>query len=209
MFGRFVGAVFVGLALTVSATSAFAAAAVVGSVTKIQGGCTGLNEAVSRNLAVKAQIHQGEVVSTAGNARLEITFVDGTKLTLGEKAKLTIDSFVFTPTEPGSQLSVGVTGAFRFVSGQMTKIADSTVTVTTPVATLGVRGTNFWGGPIDGATGVVLFEGQVSVATSAGISLLNRPGVGVDIARAGVAPNAVTVWPQAKVARALATVTFR
>jgi hypothetical protein len=37
------------------------------------------------------------------------------------------------------------------------KLASSNVNVTTPVATVGIRGTEFWGGPIDDqALGVFL-----------------------------------------------------
>jgi hypothetical protein len=70
-------------------------------------------------------------------------------------------------------------GAFRFVSGQLTKLASSDVSVTTPVAIVGIRGTEFWGGPIDDqALGVFLLEGAVSVSNAAGEQILRerRPG---------------------------------
>lgn len=187
---------------------ALAAAAVIGSVSKVQGFAVGLSEGASRTLAAKAPVHQDEVVTTGNGARVEITFEDGTKLTVGEKAKLTIDSYVYRPRGSGNQFAINVTGAFRYASGQLGKAPDATVTVTTPVAVLGARGTSFWGGPIDGISGVLLFEGQVSVSTSAGLALLTRAGTGVDL-RPGAAPSAVTAWPQAKVNRAVATVTFR
>jgi hypothetical protein len=82
--------------------------------------------------------------------------------------------------------------------------------VTTPFATVGIRGTEFWGGPIDDqALGVFLIDGIVSVSNAAGQQILNRPGQGTNIATPGMAPGPVTFWPQDKVNRAIATVTFR
>jgi hypothetical protein len=79
-----------------------------------------------------------------------------------------------------------VAGALRFVSGKVTKLASSDVSVTTAVATLGIRGTEFWGGPIDDqALGVFLIEGAVSVSNAAGEQILRQPGQGTNIATPG------------------------
>jgi hypothetical protein len=103
-----------------------------------------------------------------------------------------------------------VAGAFRFVSGRLSKLAKSDVSVTTPVANIGIRGTDFWGGPIDDqALGVFLITGAVSVSNAAGTQILNRPGQGTNVAAPGAAPGPVTFWPAGKVNRALAAVTFR
>jgi hypothetical protein len=103
-----------------------------------------------------------------------------------------------------------VVGAFRFLSGQVSKLATSDVSVTTSVATVGIRGTEFWAGPIDNqALGVFLIEGAVSVSNAAGEQILSRPGQGTNIATPSAAPGPVTFWPQDKVNRALAAVTFQ
>lgn len=144
-------------------------------------------------------------MSTGEAARLEVNFTDNTRLTLGEKAKLTLDKYVFSGT-----IKFGVIGAFRFLSGQVSKLASSDVSVTTPAATVGIRGTEFWGGPIDDqALGVFLIEGAVSVSNAAGEQILSQPGQGTNIATPGAAPRPVTFWPPDKVTRAIATVTFQ
>src|SRR5262249_1028041 len=99
---------------------------------------------------------------------------------------------------------------FRFLSGQLSKLARSDVSVTTPVATIGVRGTEFWGGPIDDqALGVFLIEGAVRVSNAAGVQSLSPPRPGTQFAWPGAAPRPITFWPQDKVNRAIATVTFQ
>jgi hypothetical protein len=187
-----------------------AAQEAIGAVSRIQGEANGTRGGATRALGLNAPVFLNEIVSTGDGARLEVTFADDTRVTVGEKAKLTLDTFVFDPAAGNGAIKFGVTGALRFVSGKLTKLASSDVSVTTGVATLGIRGTEFWGGPIDDqALGVFLVTGVVSVSNAAGEQILSRPGQGTNIATPGSAPGPVTFWPQDKVDRAVATVTFR
>jgi hypothetical protein len=182
----------------------------IGTVSRIQGEVSGTRGGSTAALGLNASVFPNEIVSTGEAARLEVTFTDNTRLTLGEKAKLTLDRYVFSPAAGTGILKFGVAGAFRFLSGRLSKLARADVSVTTPFATLGIRGTEFWGGPIDDQVlGVFLIEGVVSVSNTAGRQILNRPGQGTNIATPGTAPGPVTFWPQDKVNRAIATVTFR
>ncbi len=183
---------------------------VIGAVSRIQGEASGTLGSTTRPLSLNASVFRHEVVSTGDTARLEVTFADNTRLTLGAKAKLTLGTYVFRPAARTGTIRFAVIGAFRFLSGQLSKLAASRVNVTTPVATIGVRGTEFWAGPIDDqALGVLLIQGAVSVSNAAGEQILSRPGQGTNIAAPGAAPGPVTVWPAAKVNRALAAVAFQ
>ena len=182
----------------------------IGAVSRIQGEASGTLGGRTRPLSLNASVFRNEVVSTGDTARLEVTFADDTRLTLGAKAKLTLDTYVFRPVARTGTMRFAVIGAFRFLSGQLSKLATSRVNVTTPVATIGVRGTEFWAGPIDDqALGVLLIQGAVSVSNAAGQQILSQPGQGTNIATRGAAPGPVTIWPVAKVNRALAAVTFQ
>jgi hypothetical protein len=181
----------------------------IGAVDKLQGEATGTYAGETAPLAAAETVVLNEVVATETATRLEIGFDDGTTLTLGERAQMTLDSFVYAPTQGTGSMKIRVVGAFRFVSGQAAKVAGTT-TITTPVASIGIRGTELWGGPIDDqALGVFLIEGEVTVSNAAGTQVLNQPGQGTNIAAPGEAPGPVTFWPQDKVDRALATVTFQ
>jgi hypothetical protein len=141
----------------------------IGTVSRIQGEVSGTRGGSTAALGLNASVFPNEIVSTGEAARLEVTFTDNTRLTLGEKAKLTLDRYVFSPTAGTGILKFGVAGAFRFLSGRLSKLASADVSVTTPFATLGIRGTEFWGGPIDDQVlGVFLIEGVVSVSNTAG-----------------------------------------
>ncbi|MGA8921360.1 MAG: FecR family protein [Pseudolabrys sp.] len=187
-----------------------AAQEAIGTVSRIQGEASGARGGATRALGLNASVFLNETVSTGAAARLELTFKDNTRLTLGENAKLMLYRYVFNPAAGRGTIRFRVVGALRFLSGQVSKLARSDVSVTTPVAAVGIRGTEFWSGPIDDqAPGVFLIEGTVRVSNAAGAQILNRPGQGTNVARAGAAPGPVTFWPQDKVNRALATVTFQ
>lgn len=183
------------------------AATPVGEVSRLKGMSTGVSEGTSRQLEAGAAVHLQEEVSTGVSARLEITFDDGTTLTLGEQARLVIDTYVYKPAGSSSQILVSAAGPFRFVTGAIGQLAG-TVSVQTPVALIGVRGTDFWGGPLDGRYGVFLLEGEIAVTNNAGQAVLDQSGQGVDLDGPDIPPPPVTIWPEDKVARAIATVTF-
>lgn len=129
--------------------------------------------------------------------------------TVGAVSRLqNIDTFVFDRNSRRS-LATSVEGAFRFVSGQLSNGSGTTVTVQTPLAIISVRGTDFWGGPIDAAYGVFLIEGAVTVTTQGGEVTLDEPGTGTTITAADAPPGEVVVWPQEKVGRALAATSFQ
>src|SRR5262245_46279094 len=134
----------------------------IGAVSRIQGEASGTRGGATRALGLNSSVFRNEIVATAETARLEVTFTDNTRLTLGEKAKLTLDTYVFDSAARRGTIKFGLIGAFRFVSGQVSKLASADASVTTPVAVVGIRGTEFWGGPIDDQVlGVFLIEGAV------------------------------------------------
>jgi hypothetical protein len=182
----------------------------IGAVSRIQGDASGTSSGTTRPLGLNASVFLNEIVTTAPAARPEITFKDNTRITLGATAKLTPDRYIFDPAAGRGSIKAAVVGAFRFLSGQLPKLARSDVSVTTPVATIGIRGTEFWGGPIDDqALGVFLVQGAVRVSNAAGARILSRPCQGTNIAMPGRAPGPVTIWSRDKVDRAIATVTFQ
>ncbi|MEX0852203.1 MAG: FecR family protein, partial [Bauldia sp.] len=153
------------LVLLVCGTPADAATA-IGKVGRVQGAVEGTVEGATGALAPDDAVFLGEVIETGAEGRAEMALDDGTVLTIGENARLTLDTFV-VGSAGANRLAVTVAGAFRFVSAAL-GASRRQASVTTPFAVIGVRGTDFWGGPIDGRFGVYLFEGAVAVANAAG-----------------------------------------
>jgi hypothetical protein len=77
--------------------------------------------------------------------KVGLTFEDKTKVDITENSKLVIDDFVYDPnSKKGGKLAVNVAlGTVRYASGQIAKNNPQAVSVNTPTATIGVRGTDF------------------------------------------------------------------
>jgi len=79
--------------------------------------------------------------------------------------------------------------------------------ITTPVATIGIRGTDFFGGPLDGALDIMVLSGLVEVSTEGGQVLL-EPRYGTVVSEPARAPSTPIIWGAAKVQRAFSMVDF-
>jgi hypothetical protein len=102
---------------------------------------------------------------TGANSRLQVSFNDGSSLTLGENANVVIDRFVYNPKKSSADVVLNATqGAFRFAGGKIERMQHKNIVVNTPHAALAVRGTQFWAGPVKGKYGVLLLKGKVRVS---------------------------------------------
>ena len=120
-------------------------------------------------------VHLRDELRTGPEGRLRITFRDDTLLTLGENASVVIDRYVYDPDQNVGETLIRTTkGAFLFASGRIKGLKQHSIAVSTPVADIGVRGTQFWGGPLD-KFGVLVLEGEITVSNQAGgVTLSSR-----------------------------------
>lgn len=92
-----------------------------------------------RVLRVGIDIQANERVTTKENDRAHLVFLDGTALTVGPTSTIVIDKYVYDPNRKLGELSLSTTkGVFRLVGGAISKTTD--IKVTTPSATIGIRG---------------------------------------------------------------------
>ena len=195
------------LVLVVGLSGAAFAAERVGQILRTKGSCEVTADGKKRPLQTASPVHLLDVVTTGANARLVVELDDGTVLTLGENAELKIDEFVFRKPGVSDRLKLFAGGAFRFTTGRLAKTDDSVIEINTRVPVLGVRGTDFWAGPLDGNYGVLVFDGALEVSNNGAAAILDEPGEGTNITDGG-SPGPVTRWPQDKVQRALSAVAF-
>lgn len=158
----------------------------------------------ARPLTIGGEVFRNEMVRTGALARAELRLSDQTSLVLGENAELRLDEFVYD--EAGSATLNLVTGALRFVSSAHGH--PGKLTFRTRVATIGIRGTDFWVGPIDGVYGVLLLTGNVEVSNPAGTVTLDTPRTGTLISAPDVAPGDAVRWPNDRRVRALSKTDF-
>ncbi len=179
----------------------------VGSVELVQGKVSVRNGSTATAAKAGTVIAKGDRVLTEQNARAVLKLLDGTSMILGENAELAIDDYVFVKSS-GLALVELAKGALRFATGKIGKLQDKRIEVRTPAATLAARGTEFWVGPIDGGTGVLLLKGQVDVRNPAGSVLLAGRRQGTQVKDRGTSPEPAKTWPDAKYRRALAATTL-
>jgi hypothetical protein len=125
----------------------------VGRVNKVQNEAEVVSASGAMVVTIGTQVRMKDELRTGANARLQVTFRDNTVLTLGEQARVMIDRYVYDPERAiGETVLKAAAGAFRFAAGRMDSLKDKNILVSTPVAQIGVRGTEFWGGPIERVT---------------------------------------------------------
>lgn len=91
-------------------------------------------------LKPETPIYAGDKIVTGPVGEAQIRFIDDTRLVVGPNSQLVIDSFVFSGTTARNVSINALRGAFRFISGDSPSGAYK---ITTPTATIGVRGTEF------------------------------------------------------------------
>ncbi len=92
-----------------------------------------------RVLRVGVDVKANEAITTGSADRAHLLFLDGSSLTVGPQARLTIDKFIYDPATKTGDLAVHVgEGVFRFVGGRISKTRP--VAVVTPNASLTIRG---------------------------------------------------------------------
>ena len=93
----------------------------------------------TRVIEIGVQILRNEKIETSKSGSVQLIFIDKTSLTIGPNSSLVIDEFVFNPVDSTGHFGVSLArGVLRVVGGQASHSGGATVT--TPVATLGIRG---------------------------------------------------------------------
>jgi len=158
-------------------------------------------------------IYLDDVISAGGTA-VGIAFADETTMSVDPNSTMVIDDFVYDPEDPttGSMSANIIEGNFSFVSGQIAKVGNDAMTVTTPVLTIGVRGTQVAGkANTEGEDNEIVLlpnsdgtVGQIMIANQSGEVLLTKPYEATIIANALVPPTVPVILPKAEVLKKFA-----
>src|SRR6478672_2880440 len=112
----------------------------IGNVATVSGSASVTRSNETTPLKPKDDIYLNDVVQTGANSALGITFVDATTFNLKANTQITIDNYVY---QDGGKQNAGVfdvaKGTAAFVAAAVAKTGD--MKITTPTATLGIRGT--------------------------------------------------------------------
>ena len=153
-------------------------------------------------LSAGDSVFQGDVIETAGGGAINLTFVDDTTFSLGGDARLALDELVYDPaTKAGSSSFSMLKGVFVFVSGQIAKTDNTQMTVTTPVATIGIRGTRVAGevNPPGQESRFTVIDGEIAVSNQGGTVIMGQSNETTTLTSFGAPPSQPVVWSQAQV----------
>ncbi len=162
------------LALLMMHLPAVALAQVAGQVVAIKQSAQVTSGGTTRNLSEGGEIASGDVITTDGSGEVQIIFIDETKLVVGRNSALKIDQTLFRADGTARKFATkALGGTFRFISGKSPK---QVYKISTPLATMGIRGTEFdFTVNADQGTGLLVFQGKVKFCNRSG-SCVTVPG---------------------------------
>ena len=131
-------------------------------------------------LYVGIDMQANERVRTSADGRVQLLFLDGSALSIGPDSDVVIDKYVYNPDNadnPGELAFRATKGVVRLIGGKISKI--NPITVRTPTATLGIRGSGIL---VDVTKGTGIFTNGNYMTVDAGGKTIKviRPGSAVD-----------------------------
>ena len=183
----------------------------VGKVAAVHGNATVLRDGHLIQVGVDLAVCNGDKYLTDKGSVIQLALIDGSKITIGKGTEFIVKAFEINKDkdQPDLALFELIKGAFRAVTGVLPK-KQHRYEVQTSLATIGVRGTDFWGGfgLTENGLDVVMLSGKgVYVVNAQGESVeLDVSGLGTTVLGAA-APSEPKKWKDEKVAQALATIT--
>ena len=201
---------FVGWVAVVGPVQQVHAAEIAGQVTKIKNTATTVRGSETQVLGVGAIVYIGDTIKTDSNGRIEMRMLGQATITLGGNSEFKIEDYLFDREKGIGKVVMSIaTGTFKAISGGILSLQKSSFALNSPVATIGIRGTEFWGGPINGVYEIALLKGKVIIIENTGGRVeITQPGFGTRVIGPNVAPTAPVQWAPAKLQRTIDTVSF-
>lgn len=137
---------FAGMATVLAALclADVAAGAEIGQIKTAKGQVTIERDGRTLPAAVGTRLQSADVVKTGADSSVGITMDDDTLLSAGAGSVLSLDRYAFEPTTGQGRFDASLNrGTLAVISGRIAKASPDAMTVRTPTAILGVRGTEF------------------------------------------------------------------
>lgn len=130
-------------------------------------------DGIRRTLSKGSEINTGETISTDTNARAQLRFTDGGFISLQPNTIFRVDEFNYQSKTDGAEKGFFslLKGGLRAITGAIGRVNRDTYRVTTPVATIGIRGTGYNAELSDGLF-INVGDGSISLTNNAGLLLV-------------------------------------
>jgi hypothetical protein len=135
----------------------------IGQVSAI--GSDGNERSVNKGMAIE----QGDTIQTANNGRAQLRFSDGGYISLQPNTQFRVDEFKYEGKTDGKEKGFFslLKGGLRAITGAVGHTNKENYRVNTPVATIGIRGTEFLA-QYDGKLLVKVGNGAIYMSNAAG-----------------------------------------
>ena len=116
----------------------------IGQVKILKGQVSIERQGKTMPAAVGTRLQPADVVKTGADGSVGITMDDDSLLSAGPNSALSLDRYAFDTTTNQGRLDTSLNkGTLAVISGRIAKQSPDAMTVRTPTAILGVRGTEF------------------------------------------------------------------
>ncbi len=156
----------------------------VGVVSDMSGSVIAVNQRVSRKLANGYPVYLGDKVITGESGKVRLRMIDDAILDLRCYSIMVIEAYAITSSKRTSVLNL-LQGSLKKITGKIGKLSNDIYKMKTPVAHIGVRGTEYalrvyqskgCGGTVDTDNGLYLevIKGLVDVGNEAGDEVIAK-----------------------------------
>lgn len=145
-----------------------------------------------------------DTIFTGPDDKIRLKMIDDTRIALGNDSQFVFHVYSYRNPAPIARMSFSE-GSFRATTGKFMQRDGASFEIATPVALIGVRGTDFWGGFIfgDNTLDVAMLSGDgIYVKNEFGTVEIDEAGVGTTVTF-GVAPAKPERWTAVKAISAI------
>ena len=142
------------------------------------------------------KIYLNDTIQTDAQGKTQILLKDQMTISLGPNSQMVVDKFVYDPKEKfKNELSTQIKqGAFKFISGKIASDNKDAMKVSTPKATIAIRGTAVAGNvELDGASTIILLHGAISLINDSNSVDITKSGYGAQITNTGAISSPVPI----------------
>ncbi len=132
----------------------------------------------------------GDTLVTGRNGTAQVRFSDGGILALTQNSQMKVNEYHYDKSSSDKSVTTLVKGGFRAITGLIAKEDPSSYKIQTPVAVIGVRGTNLGGALARGKLFTGVWKGNIFVQNTQGAIEL---GEGQTYNYSEVSPNTAPV----------------
>jgi len=180
----------------------------VGKVDQVNGNAVLERYSQKFRLGTDMTVCNGDKYQTDATSVVVLKLRDGSVITVGKDSEFVVNSYHLYKSKPNEASFELIKGAFRSVTG-LISARPHRYEIKTSMATIGIRGTDFWGGfGLTDGLDVVMLDGHgVYVRDNDGNTVeLDKPGLGTTVLP-GQLPSDPKAWGDEKKAKAIATIT--